>query len=78
MLKLPWMCPACGTVHTHPVSGCRHCNRAIPEEEPDPIFRAGEAEDTERPDHRGNHETAPRPKLPAKSGTGCLGREGKD
>ena len=70
-MKLPWMCPACGTVHTHPVSGCRHCNREIPEEEPDPIFRVGEPEDTEHPDHRGNHGTPPKPKPPAGEGEGC-------
>ena len=32
----PWKCPACGTVPTHPVNGCRHCNHTV--EEPDPIF----------------------------------------
>jgi len=32
------MCPACGTVHTHPSAGCRHCGREIPDEEADPIF----------------------------------------
>jgi hypothetical protein len=36
MNGFPWKCPACGTVHTHPVNGCRHCNRAV--EESDPIF----------------------------------------
>jgi biotin synthase-related radical SAM superfamily protein len=38
-MKLPWKCPACGTVHVHPTDGCRHCNR--PTEEPDPIFSLG-------------------------------------
>ena len=36
MNGFPWKCPACGAVHTHPVNGCRYCNRAV--EEPDPIF----------------------------------------
>ena len=58
MMKLPWMCPACGTVHTHPSAGCRHCGREIPEEETDSIFRVGEKEDTGRPDRRGGDETA--------------------
>jgi hypothetical protein len=66
MMKLPWMCPACGTVHTHPSAGCRHCGREIPEEETDPIFRVGEPGDTERSDHGGDHETAPKP--PARRG----------
>ena len=69
MMKLPWMCPACGRVHTHPVSGCRHCNRAVPEEESDPTFRVGELEGTERPDHRGDNEAAPKP--PAGEEEGC-------
>jgi hypothetical protein len=60
-MKLPWMCPACGTVHTHPASGCRHCNREIPEEETDPIFRVGEAEDTDHSDHRSDHKRVPKP-----------------
>ena len=68
MMKLPWMCPACGTVHTHPVSGCRHCGREIPEEETDPIFRVGESGDTERSDHGGDNETAPKPEPPARRG----------
>jgi hypothetical protein len=65
-MKLPWMCPACATVHTHPSAGCRQCGREIPDEEPDPIFRIGESQVTERSDHRGDHETAPKPKPPAK------------
>jgi hypothetical protein len=69
MLKLPWMCPACGTVHTHPSAGCRHCGREIPVEEPDPIFQVGEPEDVERTDHRSDHEKAPKP--PAGEGEGC-------
>jgi 3'-phosphoadenosine 5'-phosphosulfate sulfotransferase (PAPS reductase)/FAD synthetase len=70
-MKLPWMCPACGTVHTHPSVGCRHCGREIPDGEPDPIFRTGESEDTKRSDHRVDQETSPKPKLQARTGKGC-------
>jgi hypothetical protein len=58
-MNLPWKCPVCGTIHTHPVTGCDLCSRAVLDEESDPIFRLDEPEDTGRPDHRRNPETAP-------------------
>lgn len=65
-MNLQWMCPACGTVHTHPSAGCRHCGREISEEAPDPIFRIGETEDTRQPRHRRDHKKAPKPQLLAR------------
>jgi hypothetical protein len=64
-MKLPWMCPACATVHTHPSAGCRHCGREIPDEEPDPISRIGESEVTERSDRRGTTKQRPSQSHPA-------------
>jgi hypothetical protein len=67
-MRLPWICPDCGTVHTHPSAGCRHCGREMPEEEAGPIFRLGESEDAERPHQRGGQKASPKPKPRAGSG----------
>jgi uncharacterized OB-fold protein len=30
---MEWKCPACGTIHTHPTAGCRHCGREVTDEQ---------------------------------------------
>jgi len=51
-----------------PISRVQALRREILEEEPDPIFRVGESEDTERWDHRGAQQTSPKPKPRTRSG----------
>ena len=50
-MKLPWKCPACGTVHTHPTAGCRHCGRAVTEEQAGTDSRVGRQDKEEGTDH---------------------------
>jgi uncharacterized membrane protein YvbJ len=62
MMKLPWKCPACGTVHTHPTAGCRHCGREVTEELAGTDSRSGEKDKEERSDFIRTDEISRKPK----------------
>ena len=62
MMKLPWKCPACGTVHTHPTAGCRHCGREVTEEPASMDSRAGGQDKEELSDHTRADDISCKPK----------------
>ena len=61
-MKLPWKCPACGTVHTHPTAGCRHCGRAVTEEQADTDSRLGGQDKEECSDSARAEDISRKPK----------------
>ena len=62
MMKLPWKCPACGTVHTHPTAGCRHCGREVTDEQTGTDSRLGGQDKEERSDDTSADDVLGKPK----------------
>ena len=61
-MKLPWKCPACGTVHTHPTAGCRHCGRKVTEEQADTGSHLGGQDKEERSNYTDADDISRKPK----------------
>jgi uncharacterized membrane protein YvbJ len=61
-MKLPWKCPACGTVHTHPTAGCRHCGREVTDKQGDTDSRLGKQDKEERLDNSRADDISSKPK----------------